>query len=570
MLTNYGTLCLDRSTPEHPRVWEDNIAIVEEAGVVIDILAGTRTGMHSSRLSNRLADQFQVVLTAYCQYVEAKDLGRYMRSLLKQKEPPSMLKRVTCATTKFFSLVRMRSADKPNGDDEDLSFGAQPWTITRSLYATMGGFVVSSSDRTPLPGQSHARMVLTVPAIKLIAKYEPEIFTTLSESAIQDKSKANTFVKFLTCSQATWFCIQCLTRYMQDLSVSLLEINTAAHAICALALYFFFWWNKPLDVDEGSPLPSEASSQVGAYLTACTKLGHRFGFGPIRDGTFATASSDSLHRDWPVHASELVRDASQHSSLDIMDSSGRGSMPDNSLYRDSTDSFETGSLSEHFSYDDTRIHEFCVERYRNTDPPATDEEVALLKLASGFARKHGISGDLRKCLEEVCSEDPNEKLLTTRIQNRPKDHLIFGPQPTPLYGTPTPRLGFWERLNRGVLMRGLIMTSFFYGGFHLLAWNHHFRTATEELLWKISALTITTFGVAYFLAIYLFGRFDEGDFARQDYVYCFCAVTPNILGILFYVFCRVYIIIECLLDVFHLPESAFRVPQWSQYFPHLS
>ncbi|QRD06140.1 hypothetical protein JI435_147080 [Parastagonospora nodorum SN15] len=119
-------------------------------------------------------------------------------------------------------------------------------------------------------------------------------------------------------------------------------------------------------------------------------------------------------------------------------------------------------------------------------------------------------------------------------------------------------------------MNGLIITSCFYGGFHLLAWNHEFRTSTEELLWKISALTIATFGIAYLVGIYLFGRVDEGFFERHDYVYCCCAVSPNILVTLFYIFCRVYIIIECLLDVFHLPESAFRVPQWSQYFPHLS
>ncbi|KAH4957337.1 hypothetical protein HBH77_225260 [Parastagonospora nodorum] len=309
-----------------------------------------------------------------------------------------MLKRMTRATTNFFSLVRMRSADNSNEDDEDASLGTQPWTITHSLYATMGDFVLASSDR----------------------------------------------------------------------------------------------------------------------------------------------------------ASLLVSDGSQYSSLDSIDSFGSGSAPDNSPHQD------------------TRIHEFFVERYRSTDQPATDKEVALLKLASSFARKHGITGDLRKCLDEVCSEDRNEKLLTTRIQNRPKDHLIYGPLPTRTYGTPTPRLGFCETLNRGVLMKGLIATSCVYGGFHLLAWNHEFRTTTEELLWKISALTIATFGIAYLVGIYLFGRVDEDFFERHDYVYCCCTVTPNILVTLFYIFCRVYIIIECLLDVFHLPESAFRVPQWSQYFPHFS
>lgn len=288
---------------------------------------------------------------------------------------------------------------------------------------------------------------MTVPAIKLIAKYEPEIFTTLSESAIQDKSKANIFVKFLTCSQATWFCIQCLNRYTQGLSVSLLEISTAAHAICAPALYFFFWWNKPLDVDERSPLPFEAGIQVAAYLTACLKLGIRFWFGPIRDRIFTTVSRDSSHSEWPAHAPDSCGDVSRRSSLDSLDSFGSASMPENSLHRD------------------TRIHEFFVDRSRSNDQIATDEEVALLKLALDFARKHGISGNLRKCVDEVCPDGQTKPLLTTRIQNRPKPHINFGPQRTRIYGKRTHRLGFWEQLNRGVFMKGLIVTSCFYGGF---------------------------------------------------------------------------------------------------------
>ena len=39
--------------------------------------------------------------------------------------------------------------------------------------------------------------------------------------------------------------------------------------------------------------------------------------------------------------------------------------------------------------------------------------------------------------------------------------------------------------------------------------------------------------------------------------------------LLLYVFARILIIVECFLDVFHLPDSAFEVPRWSQYFLHV-
>ncbi|KAK0753677.1 hypothetical protein B0T18DRAFT_484350 [Schizothecium vesticola] len=36
------------------------------------------------------------------------------------------------------------------------------------------------------------------------------------------------------------------------MTTSLLELNTLAHALCALALYSL-WWNKPLDIEEPTP-----------------------------------------------------------------------------------------------------------------------------------------------------------------------------------------------------------------------------------------------------------------------------------------------------------------------------
>src|SRR5690242_21711382 len=43
--------------------------------------------------------------------------------------------------------------------------------------------------------------------------------------------------------------IQCIARLQQNLPVTLLEINTIGHVICAFALYIL-WWNKPLDIKD--------------------------------------------------------------------------------------------------------------------------------------------------------------------------------------------------------------------------------------------------------------------------------------------------------------------------------
>jgi len=86
-----------------------------------------------------------------------------------------------------------------------------------------------------------------------------------AEEEIYDKSKANGFVKILACLQAAWFCTQIIVRMTSHLTISILELNTFAHALCTLLIYFL-WWDKPLDVTEPSLVRGEAAHPVIALL----------------------------------------------------------------------------------------------------------------------------------------------------------------------------------------------------------------------------------------------------------------------------------------------------------------
>ena len=112
-------------------------------------------------------------------------------------------------------------------------------------------------------------MALSPEALHFIAKHNLDLILDISEFEIQDKSKANAFTKFLTCAQASWFGVQCMTRLVQCLSISLLEVNTAVHAACALLLYFFFWWKKPLNVDEPTLSAHPNFPAWGALMSLC-------------------------------------------------------------------------------------------------------------------------------------------------------------------------------------------------------------------------------------------------------------------------------------------------------------
>ena len=44
--------------------------------------------------------------------------------------------------------------------------------------------------------------------------------------------------------------------------ISLLELNTFGHAVCALLIYFL-WWNKPFDVDYPTVIQSKTLIDIG-------------------------------------------------------------------------------------------------------------------------------------------------------------------------------------------------------------------------------------------------------------------------------------------------------------------
>jgi hypothetical protein len=212
----------------------------------------------------------QVLLTAYFQHAEATRLGHVMRTAFNQNQPPSTRGKLECATKEL--VVRLGSKLKFFELQEDTSPPEEQQrhsrTHTHSLYALMGGFVADVRDLEVnyLP-EWRQIMTLSPAALEFIAEHNPGIIPDISESKIQDKSKASAVTKFLTCAQASWFGVQCLTRLAQGLSISLLEVNTAVHAACALLLYVFFWWKKPLDVDEPTPCVYPDFHPLGALMT---------------------------------------------------------------------------------------------------------------------------------------------------------------------------------------------------------------------------------------------------------------------------------------------------------------
>ena len=102
-------------------------------------------------------------------------------------------------------------------------------------YVTMGGFTV---DVDKLHNKlSH----VTLTPNGVITLAERGHFLDISPETISDKSKANVITKALICIQVLWMVVQCIARKAAGYPLTLLEIHTMAHVVCALVLYILWW-----------------------------------------------------------------------------------------------------------------------------------------------------------------------------------------------------------------------------------------------------------------------------------------------------------------------------------------
>lgn len=130
----------------------------------------------------------------------------------------------------------------------------QVWTVVHSYFAQMGG--LAYMDRWDVNCDAHTKVhryfVLT--ASKLSTRYKWHAFNThplqnlvLGKDDIEDKSKADSFVKSIAVFQIASLVLNVIARAIKRLPITQLEIATIAFAFMAILTYATNWW-KPKDV----------------------------------------------------------------------------------------------------------------------------------------------------------------------------------------------------------------------------------------------------------------------------------------------------------------------------------
>jgi hypothetical protein len=149
----------------------------------------------------------------------------------------------------------------PNSNDlQDWTREERIWTLAHSYFANMGGFQrhhprghappcqegTSCEEGKPNPITAYALVNCCVGS-----DHDPLPSLHLDRDEIEDKSKADWFLKSIAIMQISWLLLSVIVRAAAHLPITQLEICTSAFGLLAIATYMANW-SKPKDI--GTPM----------------------------------------------------------------------------------------------------------------------------------------------------------------------------------------------------------------------------------------------------------------------------------------------------------------------------
>ncbi|KAL9623894.1 MAG: hypothetical protein Q9160_001886 [Pyrenula sp. 1 TL-2023] len=384
------------------------------------------------------------------------------------------------------------------------------WSMVHSFYVVMGGFVV---DITELPDNekffplSRKRLTLTPETLLFLAEHEPSLLDIPSEADLRDKSKANGITEMIVCLQATWFLAQFISRLSQGLAASLLELNTAAHALCALLIYCL-WWSKPLDIDEPTMIPGKNSKELFAVLCFFWRFG-RLEL-PLVDklvrGTVFNESSRDCDQFAPKSKNNRELDLGKRSSHYNEHPSDLEERTTDQEIPEPRNSFSENTPTKLASHCQTHVMPMqptalkitsgeaigrVIFRQARYSPYRQQEDYTYFTIHD-YNRWNLASDGWHKYSTKVEERFRWNEPLRHRMGNWPALDMLdafYGALPDVWTGDPDfhdPQLQIFPAFT----VAGLV-----YGAIHLLAWEGPFHSHVERLLWRISAIAIAASGL---------------------------------------------------------------------------
>lgn len=428
------------------------------------------------------------------------------------------------------------------------------WTMDMAFYVLSGGCVYRSSEGEVL--------VLLPDAIAHLSKYEPLTLLPVQRAVIQNPGKANAISKAVTCAQALWFCMQCITRISQGLAVSLLELNTFSHCISALLIYIL-WWHKPYDAEsqvfvESTSLELQALARR-KHVTKEVWVWFRASPSEMR-----SPGRETRKPDFRTYL--------------IADENGNRLFKEVSIGHDYTSNVQ---LHASDSPNTTRPKLEIPGTRLYVIPDHSDRSFDTFREDCGFGGWREFWRVWLKLGSPIPVEPP--KLHGFWFTHRTVSMLYLDREDTIVDTI----LGGGPMMIE--LTIGLIMTVTFavYGGLHLLAWQYSFSNKTARYVWQASAVITASTGliipIQYLYARMATAAFMASRIAHRDprpglgpklkaIVVKSLSLSLKLLCYLFIVLVmasRTILVVESFNALPNSPPSTYIIPTWSAYVPHI-
>ncbi|KAL8846659.1 MAG: hypothetical protein Q9221_008266 [Calogaya cf. arnoldii] len=439
--------------------------------------------------------------------------------------------------------------------------------MAHGFYVLIGGLAFSIPADLPeseqfVPSWACGTWFITQTGLWTLLKLDIDQVPSLSEEEIKSKSKANGLAKALVCAQAIWFLATCITRLAQDIPISLLELNTFGHAVCALFIYLL-WWEKPFEVDIPTKVHSKALLDVFALIWDLLEANEQF-------QKLDKTTKRELSTDYPLYEADLVESLDGVAWFEISFQRLRGGFPVKIPANQS-------GINEHlastkFTPGETipftglqlkstlRLYGMTLNQHRfHPALPSlslTRQDINRWKMAKRAAEINNHEPLRRERGDVYRRLDP----FVRRCFNTPVRRYFKTPVLAEVLGELPQALGF------GV-------AALIYGGLHALAWFADFHSPTEQLLWRISSVAvmggIPVLAVNYALLDLIRKRFPKGIYPEIAILVGKPGLILSYLVAVAYVLARLYLVVECFIQLSHLPAGVYDVPKWSAYFPHI-
>jgi hypothetical protein len=427
----------------------------------------------------------------------------------------------------------------------------------------MGGLVVDMSHDTERVWP-HGRNMLTITPACFEECFEKDGFkdidlSFLTREKIDNRQKVDRLAKTLIVIQALWFCFQFVARIKQSLPVSLLELNTFAHSLCALFIYVL-WWHKPGDIDEPFVIYTEQSEVLRDLCAAQWTSG---AVGKHYEGQEISITGSKTQQIGPwipmfVHGgSEFMMNIFRgRRGITLCPGSGEDwyifDHVDRWFY------FPHLSETERFNLRVFGVDADILRVNARQNIPGTP-----FHLAPQFQSLE-VDNITRERWKRTFEHEEFSRNYTVWLRDRQPNFAW----PRGLDDSEDgPRIA--EELMSSLFM--FLLTSLGYGGLHMLAWQSGIlrETGPDRMLWKVSCLLLMGLG-PFALAVWAGLKAWRGADAhlRLNQTMSIAFGLFGVVALLAYIMSRVYLLVEIFLVIPYMDPRVYQEPDFSNYWPH--